>query len=195
MFDILKDRQLFENWLLAVLPLLAVSSTLKTGLILSAIVVLALVLSSFGIFALRSFLTEETAPFARLIIAVGVVGISAALLRTAFNEDITGLGIYVSVAAISVVLMLRSDYIIQTDIYGLVFGIMFSVIVGVGFLIVSSLIREFLGYGSIFGFDIYTKFLDPVSFFATPAGGLLTAAVFAIVYGAFIAKPKGRRSR
>ncbi len=195
MFDILKDKQLFEGWILAVLPLLAVSSTLKAGLILSVTVVLALIVSVGGVFALKSFLTEKTAPFAQLVLAVGTVGISAALLRLGFNEDVTGLGIYISVAAISAVLMLKSDYIIKTDIFGIVFGVMFSVMVGVGFLLASSLIREFLGYGSILGFDIYSEYFTPVSFFATPAGGLLMTAIFIIGYRVFAIKPKGRRNR
>ena len=72
---------------------------------------------------------------------------------------------------------------------------MFSVMVGVGFLLASSLIREFLGYGSILGFDIYSEYFTPVSFFATPAGGLLMTAIFIIVYRVFAVKSKGRRNR
>ena len=62
MTDILKEKQFYETWIISVLPLLAVSSTLKNGIIISVITALALLLSSLGAFALKSFLTEKPPP-------------------------------------------------------------------------------------------------------------------------------------
>ncbi|MBQ9769321.1 MAG: hypothetical protein IJW27_03865 [Clostridia bacterium] len=192
MLDLLREKQLYENWVLAVLPLVAVSASVKTGLLISVITVLALIISSLAVFALKALLTEKTAPFARLIISVGVVGISATLLGIFFKEDIASLGIYVNIAAVSAVLLVRSDFVISADLSGLISGCGLSAAVGSAFLIVSSLIREFFGNGSLLGFDIYSKYLTPIAFLKTPAGGLLTTAVLLTVYCLLVGKNKMR---
>ncbi len=193
MLDLLREKQLYENWVLAVLPLVAVSASVKTGLLISVITVLALIISSLAVFALKALLTEKTAPFARLIISVGVVGISATLLGIFFKEDIAALGIYVNIAAVSAVLLVRSDFVISADLSGLISGCGLSAAVGSAFLIVSSLIREFFGNGSLLGFDIYSKYLTPIAFLKTPAGGLLTTAVLLTVYCLSVGKNKKRK--
>lgn len=192
MLDLLREKQLYENWVLAVLPLVAVSASVKTGLLISVITVLALIISSLAVFALKALLTEKTAPFARLIISVGVVGISATLLGIFFKEDIAALGIYVNIAAVSAVLLVRSDFVISADLSGLFSGCGLSAAVGSAFLTVSSLIREFFGNGSLLGFDIYSKYLTPIAFLKTPAGGLLTTAVLLTVYCLLVGKNKKR---
>ncbi len=192
MLDILKEKQLFENWMLAVLPLLAAASTLKAGLLLALAVLLAIFVSALAVYLLRSLLNEKTAPFAQLVISVGAVGIAYCLLRIPFKAEINGLGIYLSLAAVSAVIMVRSDFVINTDIKGLLSGCTVASLAGGAILIVASLIREFVGFGSILGFDIYAKYLTPVAFLTTPAGGLLTAAVFAILYGLWISESAGK---
>ena len=59
MFELLREKQLYENWILAVLPLMAASTSLGAGLLLSVITALALLLSSLAVFALKAFLTEK----------------------------------------------------------------------------------------------------------------------------------------
>lgn len=188
MLDMLREKQLYESWMLAVIPMLAVCNTLKSGLIISALVLITLLLSALCVFLLKSFLTEKTAFFAQVVIAAGISGGSAMLLRLFFDEDITALGIYVPLVTIAAVLLVRGDYIINTDLFGVLVGCGLSSVVGVGLILVSSIIREILGYGSLLGFDLYGKFFTPISFFASPAGGLLTAAIIAIVYGLICAK-------
>ncbi len=192
MLDLLREKQLYENWVLAILPLIAVSASVKTGLLISVITVFALFLSSLAVFALRGLLTEKTAPFARLVISVGVVGISATLLGIFFKEDISALGIYVNIAAVSAVLLVRSDFVISADFSDLISGCGLSAAVGSAFLIVSSVIREFFGNGSLLGFDIYSDYITPVAFLKTPAGGLLTAAILLTVYCLIIGRGEKR---
>ena len=192
MFELLREKQLYENWILAVLPLMAASTSLGAGLLLSVITALALLLSSLAVFALKAFLTEKTAPFARLVISVGVVGISATLLGIFFKEETMALGIYVNIAAVSAVLLVRSDFILNADLFGILSGCGLSAAVGAAFLIISSAIREFFGNGSLLGFDIYSKYLTPIAFLKTPAGGLLVAAILLMVYCLFAGKDNKR---
>ena len=82
--------------------------------------------------------------------------------------------------------MARNQTLTSSNIFDVLSEIGASAVLGGGFLILSSLIREVLGLGSLFGIDLYTKYFSPIGFFATPAGGFLIAALGVILYRLFV---------
>lgn len=186
MLAILKDKTVYNKIILSVIPLTAICSTALSSLIAGITVIFAVSLSWVVVSALKQFLTSKTAAFARIVIAVGLVGIATMLFSIIFKDIIESIGIYLPLISITTaVLVSVDDIMVEKPLNVLLFGSVISS-VAAGFLFMVGFLKEFLGMGSIFGLDIYTKIFTPVEFFKTPAGALLIGAALTVLYNTLV---------
>ncbi len=182
MLNILRQPSTYYRVVLATLPLFAVSNDGVTALLLGTTLLVCSLASACVITLISPFLTEKTAPFARLVISVGVSGIFSALISILFYQLVSSLTAYIALCAVLACFTTQADQHLNTKFLS---SLSNSAVVGAActvFLIAGGIVREFLGAASLFGVDIYSKFFTPATFFVTPAGGLLVAAVFALIY-------------
>ncbi len=178
----LKDRQVYYKIILSVVPFAAVCSTALSSLIAAAISLITVV-SAWALLPLfKQLLTEKTAPFVRIVIALGIIG-TLTLIFTVFFKDATqSISLYLPLIALTTVMLCPTNENIEaTPLGALKLGVMLGGF-GSAFLFTVGVLKELLGMGSLFGFDIYTKFFAPIEFFKTPGGALLICATLTIVY-------------
>lgn len=188
MFDILKNKTAFKSIVLACLPLTAVTNKVLPSIIAAVILLLSATLTSLASSCLERLLCNKALLFARLIISAGVVGIVAPLLTIIAKAQIDYMGIYIPLITISTVLLLNQDADSIKTIKENLIKTLITSSAAVVIIILCGFLREFLGSGSLFGFDLYTKFISPIGFFATSAGGLLTLSFLSAVYALLIRK-------
>ncbi|MBO5873109.1 MAG: hypothetical protein J6Q56_02770 [Clostridia bacterium] len=188
MFDILKNKTAFKSIVLACLPLTAVTNKVLPSIIAAVILLLSATLTSLASSCLERLLCNKALLFARLIISAGVVGIVAPLLTIIAKAQIDYMGIYIPLITISTVLLLNQDADSIKTIKENLIKTLITSSAAVVIIILCGFLREFLGFGSLFGFDLYTKFISPIGFFATSAGGLLTLSFLSAVYALLIRK-------
>ncbi len=182
MLNILRQPSIYYRVVLASLPLLAAANDSAAATLLGITLFVSAVVSACVINLISPLLTEKTAPFARLVISVGVSGIFAALVSILFYQLVSSLTVYIALCAVLACFTTQADQHLNTKFLS---SLSSSAIVGAActvFVIAGGIIREFLGSASVFGLDIYSKIFTPAAFFTTPAGGLLVAAVFALIY-------------
>ena len=184
----LKDKETYSKIILYSLPLTVVATTAYTSLLICVISLLAVVVSTLFICMLKTFLTEKTVLFAKVIISLGVVG-ALTMTATVFFKEITdSVSLYLPLISLTTVLLLSGQETIEATtvnalkISGVEGGI------SSGFLFAVGILREFLGFGSLFGIDIYTKVFSPMELFKNPAGALFIAAMLALVYNILVSR-------
>ncbi len=188
MLNILKDKRIYTGIILSALPLTAVCTTAISALIAAVISLISVLSTGLVISALKKFITDKTAPFAQLVISAGFVGILSAVFSLFAQKQIGALGIYIPLITLSTSLLLNCDYTLNNGIKKT--ALQGAVTVGASSLIIilCGILREFLGLGALFSIDIYTKHITPITFFTTPAGGLLTLALLSVAYALIIGK-------
>lgn len=178
----LKDSKVTGKIILSVVPLTAVCGTALSSVI-AAIILLITVASTWALLPLiKQFLSEKTAPFVRIIIALGVIGTLTMVSTVFFKEATNSIAVYLPLIAITVIMLSAiNENIESTPIQALKLG---ATLGGLGsvFLFAVGVLKEFLGMGSLFGFNVYTKLFAPIEFFKNPAGSLLICAGLAIIY-------------
>jgi len=137
--------------LLGLCPLLAVSSTAINGLGLGVATMLTLMLTNLIISAIRRWIrTEIRIPMFVIIIACVVTAIEL-LMSAHFHELYLILGIFVPLIVTNCAIIGRAEAyasknsVIHSTLDGLFMGLGFTLV-----LVILGIIRELVGYGSIF---------------------------------------------
>ncbi len=186
MFAILKDKNVYNKIILSIVPLTALCSTALSAFIAGITIIFAVSISWMAVSALKQFLTSKTAPFVRIVIAVGIVGILTMLCSLIFKDAVSSIGIGITLISVTTVLLVSTDDVLSEKPFSVLkYGAIISTSAA-GFLFVIGFLKEFLGMGSVFGFDIYTSFLSPIEFFKTPAGALLFCAALTVLYNILV---------
>lgn len=188
MLKVLLDRKVYYPLFVAAIPLMAVSCDLFTALLAAVISILTVTLSAIAISALKNLLNSKTAPIAQLVIAVGIVGILTVPAALILPEAVESLGIYLPIIAVLSPVITGYDGCLKNSIGVAAIDALIPAVGHGILLILCGLLREVFGMGSIFGIDLYTKWLTPVAFLAKPAGGLLLLGVLLICYNYILKK-------
>lgn len=170
--------------MLGVCPALATSTTVKNGLTMGLVVLVVLLFSNLTVSLFRKAIHDKIRiPFYTIVIA-GYVSAAEMLLKAYLPEMDNSLGFYISLVVVNCVVLSRSEQFAAHNTTAL--SVVDAIANGLGYtivLVLVSLIREVLGFGEIFGYDV-GKFIgySPITYFTLPAGGflvlgLLSAAV------------------
>lgn len=186
MINFLLDKKSFYKVILSLLPLVPICSTLKDGLIIGSAFCITLIISALTAPLLYKHLSSKTAFSAKILVTSALSGLLYIVLNLLLSAKAETLGVYMPLVAVCTLIASIND---KPSTFKTYFSSQCFVALA-SFLVVvfSSLLREFLGMGSVFGFDIFSKWFQPISFFSTSAGALFTVAVFVIVYQAAICR-------
>ena len=152
--NLFSDNQVLRA-VLGICSALAVTNTMRNSLVMGLGVSFTTALSSFTLSAMRNAIPYRVRMLVQtLIIAVYVIFFD--LLLQAFIPDISKqLGPYVGLIITNCIIMGRAEAFAQKNlpVPSLVDGL-FAGLGYTGVLLIISLIREFLGFGTVFGFNV-----------------------------------------
>ena len=186
MLKVLFDRKVYYPLFIAAVPLLATVCSVLTAVAAALISVITITLSALIISALKGFLNKTTAPFAQLIISVGIVGMLTIPLSLILPDEVEALGIYLPLLAVIAPIVTDYGRYLESSVGKAALDALIPAAGHGVLIIICGIIREVIGLGSILGIDLYTKWLAPVAFFATPAGGLLLLGLLLIAYNVIV---------
>lgn len=159
-------------------PVVAISTSLKAALIMSAITIITLIIAQ----ALTSLLLKHLPQWVRLGLytLVGmIVVIPAMYIADKYSpETMLALGIYFPLLAVNPLVVRNCEREAVDSSFGR--SIVTSICAGIGYsavLIIVGIVREILGAGTIWGKEI--KFLNPAAAFLMPVGGFIIIAYLA----------------
>ncbi len=161
-------------------PTLALTTAAMNGLGMGAAVTFVLICSNVFISLLRKIIPNQVRiPAFVLIIATFVTIVRLALDK--FLPDLyESLGLYLPLIVVNCIILGRAESFASKN--GVLWSAADGLFMGIGFtlaLTLMGLVREFLGYGSIFNLQVWNF---QIGFFASSAGAFFTYAVFIAVF-------------
>jgi len=165
--------------LLGMCPTLAVTTTALNGLGMGITVIFVLVLSNFLISLLRKFIPSQVRIASYIVIISGVVTAIQLLIKAYLPALDKSLGLFIPLIVVNCIILARAEAFASKN--AVLPSILDGVFMGLGFTLALTLlgiVREFLGYGTVFGLDILLRFgYKPILFFVQPAGAFITLGV------------------
>ena len=165
--------------LLGMCPTLAVTTVATNGLGMGVAVILVLMLSNFLISLLRKFIPSQVRIASYIVIISGVVTAIQLLIKAYVPSLDKSLGLFIPLIVVNCIILARAEAFASKN--GVLPSILDGLFMGIGFTFALTLlacIRELIGKGTLFGFDILLRFgYEPISFFVQPAGAFITLGV------------------
>ncbi len=176
--------------LLGMCPTLAVTTTAINGLGMGITVIFVLVLSNFLISLLRKFIPTQVRIASYIVIISGVVTAIQLLIKAYLPALDKSLGLFIPLIVVNCIILARAEAFASKN--AVLPSILDGVFMGLGFtmaLTLLGIVREFIGYGTVFGLDILLRFgYKPILFFVQPAGAFITLGVLIAAVNALRAK-------
>lgn len=173
--------------LLGMCPTLAITTNAINGLGMGVTVICVLTLSNFLISLVRKFIPQQVRIASYIVIISGVVTAIQLLIKAYLPSLDKSLGLFIPLIVVNCIILARAEaFASKNTVFD---SVLDGIFMGLGFtfaLTLLGMIRELLGAGTIFGFDVLLRFgYTPMLFFIMPAGafitlGFLIAAVTAI---------------
>ena len=181
----MKKIQIFTNGLvkenpvlrlvLGTCPTLAVTTAVSNGIGMGIAATFVLFCSNIAISALRKVIPDKVRLPAYITVIATFVTIVQMLVKAFFPELDASLGVFLPLIVVNCIILGRAEMfaskhgVVDSAIDGLGMGLGFTLT-----LVVMSTIREVLGSGSWYGFQIIPESIDRFTFMTTPAGGFFT---------------------
>jgi electron transport complex protein RnfE len=164
--------------LLGLCPLLAVSGSVRTALVLGLTTLFVLVLANTTIASLRRLLDDDTRLPAQIMVIAALVTVADLLLAAYLFEVHQRIGLFVALIVTNCALLGRAEAYARR--HGTLAAVQDGIGMGLGFLgalLVMGVVREGLGQGTLFAS------MEPLPQVNLPGSGIL---LFALPPGAFI---------
>ena len=179
--SVLIDGLIYQNPLLVKMLSLSVAvlacASLKDAFIVGFCTLIALVLSSVTVSAIKNVLTEATKTLSCLFIITGYVSVICVIVKACFPNVDADVGYYLPfIAASGRCLSFCAGFAVKNSISSVAFGALSSGLGYMAALVVSAFVRELFGRGELFGISLFD---GGITFLATPAGGFICFAFLA----------------
>ncbi len=184
--EIIKNGLFKENpafvQLLGMCPTLAVTTSLQNGLGMGLSATAVLIASNVIISLLRKFIPDKIRIAAYIVIIATAVTLIEMLLNAYVPDLAASLGIFIPLIVVNCIILARAESFASKNsvgksaLDGLGMGLGFT-----GALCIISAIREFLGAGTIWGFEIYGSIIEPAAIVTLAPGGFI---VLGLIVGA-----------
>ena len=165
-------------FLLGTCPALAGADSFWNGLLLGAAAVAAFALTEVVLYLLRGVVTGGARFAALLATASALAGIALLLVEAYFPTSYAAIGLYIPLAALQCVgldrILSGKDFRETLRPLARPMGYYILTLAALG------LLREFLGAGTLFGFQILPSYMEALAFFNTVPGAFLTLAFLAM---------------
>ena len=171
---IFKDNPTFRL-LLGICPTLSVTTSIKNGIGMGLATTFVLLGSNICISLLRNFIPDKIRIPAFIVIISTFVTLIDLLIAAYEPELHEALGIFIPLIVVNCIIMGRAEaFASRSPVF---LSIADALGMGIGFTLSLSLIsfvRELLGSGTVFGFDVLTAFYNPAVIMILPPGAFLT---------------------
>lgn len=181
--------------LLGMCPTLAITTTASNGLGMGTAVIFVLMLSNFLISLLRKFIPQQVRIASYIVIISGVVTAIQLLIKAYLPALDKSLGIFIPLIVVNCIILARAEaFASKNDIFS---SILDGLFMGIGFTIALTIlgaIREIIGSGTLFGFDVLLRFgYTPILFFVQPSGAFITLGVVIAAVAAIKSKVSSKK--
>lgn len=161
--------------LLGMCPLLATSTSLQNGIGMGISATVVLMCSNIVISLLRKIIPNQIRIAAYIVVIAGFVSIVNMLLEAYIPALHASLGIFIPLIVVNCIILARAEAFASQN--GVLDSALDGLTMGLGFtcaLIIMSAIREILGNGTLYGFQVFGPNFPPAVIMILPAGGFLT---------------------
>lgn len=180
--------------MLGMCPTLAVSTQAFNGIGMGLSTTAVLVLSNLVISLLRKVIPDQVRLPAYIVIVASLVTVTELLIEAYLPSVYEALGIYIPLIVVNCIILGRAEAYANKNPIGL--SVMDGIGMGLGFTIALTLagfVREVLGSGTAFGFQVLPKSVEPIGIFVQPPGAFLVIALFIIIMNAIGIKTRQRQ--
>jgi electron transport complex protein RnfE len=171
---ILKENPVFRL-LLGMCPVLAVSVSAINGLGMGLAALFVLLCSNIVVAALRSLIPARVRIPAYILIIANFVTVVDMVMSAYAPELHAALGIFIPLIVVNCIILGRAEGFARKN--GIGRSAIDALGMGVGFtlsLTILGIIRELIGAGSLFGFNVMGAAFEPMVLLALPPGAFIT---------------------
>ncbi|MCA9596376.1 MAG: electron transport complex subunit E [Myxococcales bacterium] len=179
---------------LGLCPSMAVTNSLKNGLVMGIATTFVLFGSSSLVSALRKVIPKQVRISAYIIIIATFVTCVDFVLAAAMPEAHKQLGAFIALIVVNCVILGRAEAFAAKNSVGLAMADALGM--SGGFTLALAMIggiREILGSGSLLGFPIMGEHFEPWAIMVLPPGGFLTLGVLLTTF-AWVKKRRAQRA-
>ena len=171
--------------MLGMCPALAVSTQAANGIGMGLSTLAVLVLSNFVISCLRKVIPDQVRLPAYIVIVASLVTVTELLIEAYLPSLYEALGIYIPLIVVNCIILGRAEAYANKNTVPL--AAFDGIGMGIGFtlaLTVVGLLRELIGAGTAFGFQVIPKSVEPIGIFIKAPGAFLVLAIVIAVLNA-----------
>jgi electron transport complex protein RnfE len=168
-----KENPIFRI-VLGLCPTLAITTTATNGIGMGLAATFVLVGSNVMVSALRNFIPRKIRIPGYIVIIATFVTIVDLVMNAYFHPLHNALGIFIPLIVVNCIIMGRAEAFAQKN--GVFYSMLDGLGMGLGFtlsIIVIGMIREILGYGTLFGAEIMGKSYVPFLLMVLPPGAFI----------------------
>lgn len=184
------DGVIYENpifvLMLGLCPTLAVTTSASNALGMGLSTTAVLVASNVIISALRKIIPDNVRMPAYIVIVASLVTIVQFLMEAYTPDLYESLGIYIPLIVVNCIILGRAEAYASKHSVGLSF--IDGIGMGVGFtiaLLAIGSVRELLGGGTIFGYQVMPESYEPFNIFVLAPGAFFVMAILAALQNKF----------
>lgn len=178
---IIKENPTFVL-LLGMCPTLGTTGSAINGMSMGLATASVLMLSNMAISAVRSFIPDKVRIPAYIVIIASFVTLLQMLMQAYLPALYSTLGIFIPLIVVNCILLGRAEAFASKN--GVADSFFDGLGIGAGFTIALTLlgsVREFLGTGKIFGFEIYPENYGSLLFILAPGAFFVLGLLIALV--------------
>lgn len=189
---IIKENPTFVL-MLGMCPTLAVTTSAKNGLGMGVATMAVLIMSNLLISLLRKVIPQGVRVPVYIIIIASFVTIVEMLMHAYLTSLYSNLGIFIPLIVVNCIILGRAEtYASKNNILLSIFD---GVGIGLGFTIgltVIGIVRELLGNGTVFGFNVMPESYQPISIFVLAPGAFFVLSILCALQNKFKLKGANR---
>ena len=175
-------------------PTLAVTTSVLNALGMGIAATAVLICSNIAISALRKVIPDKVRIPAYIVLIAGFVTIIEMLMHAFVPDLYESLGVFLSLIVVNCIILGRAEMYASKN--KVVDSAIDAVGMGIGFtlaLFLMSSIREILGSGTYFGFEIPFLADNPIMIFSLPAGGFFVFGCLIAIVNKITKKKGGKK--
>ena len=180
--------------LLGMCSVLGISTTATNAIGMGAAVTVVLIFSNILISLLRKLIPNEIRIAAFIVIISGFVTAVELLIKAYLPALDKSLGVFIPLIVVNCIILARAEAfasknrVLPSALDGLFMGIGYTVA-----LLILSIIREFAGYGSFFGFKPFGDDFVGVGMLVSPPGAFILLGIMIAAVNFVLAKRKNKK--
>ncbi|MGN0533441.1 MAG: electron transport complex subunit RsxE [Eubacterium sp.] len=182
--------------MLGMCPTLAVTTSAKNGLGMGLATMAVLVMSNMLISLLRKVIPQGVRVPVYIIIIASFVTIVEMLMHAYVTSLYSSLGIFIPLIVVNCIIFGRAETYASKN--SVIYSIFDGIGIGLGFTIgltVIGLIRELIGSGTVFGFQVMPESYEGVSIFVMAPGAFFVLAILCAVQNKLKLKGANRHTK